>query len=141
MSDYPQPVVNEINRPFIEGWQRGELLLQRCRSCGCPVFFPRPHCPRCWSVDLEWQRCSGRGVIVAHTLVYSHVTEPFVNEVPVLFAEINLDGGWIMLARVLNPSSVELHGGIAVELVSGSDAMRFPLPTFWIAEPAAKNRQ
>lgn len=136
MSDYPQAVVTEINRPFIEGWQRGELLLQRCRGCGFPVFFPRPHCPRCWSADLEWQRCSGRGVIVAHTLVYSHVTEPFVNEVPVLFAEISLDGGWTMLARVFNSRSVELRSGIPVELVSGSDALQFSLPTFQVAEPA-----
>ena len=135
MSDYPQPMVTEINRPFIEGWQRGELLLQRCRSCDFPVFFPRPHCPRCWSTDLEWQLCVGRGTIVAHTLVYSHVTEPFVNEVPVLFAEISLDGGWTMLARVINPRSVELRSGIPVELVSRGDALRFPLPTFQVVEP------
>lgn len=137
MSDYPQPVLTEINRPFIEGWRRGELLLQRCRNCSYPVFFPRPHCLRCWSADLEWQRCSGRGTIVAHTLVYSHVTEPFVNEVPVLFAEIGLEGGWTMLARVLNPRSVELRSGIPVELVSGPEALLYPLPTFRIADLAS----
>ena len=49
----PVPEPTPETRPFWDGCARGELLLQRCRDCGKPYFYPRPVCPACGSTDVE----------------------------------------------------------------------------------------
>ena len=130
MSAYPEPTVTEVNRPLIEAWQRGKLVLQHCGDCGLIVFFPRALCPRCWSEKLEWKPSDGRGTIVSFSRVYSHVTEPFASESPIVFAEIALEDGGAMLSRVVTTQPEEIESGLRVELVPMPDAARYPLPTY-----------
>jgi uncharacterized OB-fold protein len=133
---YPQPTVTATNRPLIEAWQRGELVLQHCTACGQIIFFPREMCPRCWSASLEWRKHSGRGHVVAHSRVYSHVTEPFVKESPITLAEIVLDDGGAMLARVVAAEKDPIASSAAVELVPMPEAARYTLPTFRLVRKA-----
>jgi hypothetical protein len=58
MSDKPLPRVNAINRPFWEGCNRGELVLQQCDQpdCGRHIYYPRVCCPYCGGGDLTWRR-------------------------------------------------------------------------------------
>ena len=149
---YPEPTLTETNRPLIEAWGRGELVLQHCAPCGHIIFFPRELCPKCWSTQLEWRKHSGRGRVVSHSRVYSHVTEPFASESPVTLAEIELEDGGAMLARVIESvisaqaeslppvipaqagiQKAEIAPGAAVELVPMPDAARYSLPTFKLA--------
>jgi uncharacterized protein len=132
---YPQPPVTDANRPLIEGWQRGELHLQHCRDCGQTIFFPREFCPHCWSSAMQWTRRSGRGTIVSYALVHSHVTEPFASESPVVLAEIALQEGGAMLARVVSTDAGAIASGLAVELLALPEAARYPLPTFRVSRP------
>lgn len=127
---YPHPDETEVNRPFLEGWRRGKLLIQRCADCSMFVFFPRELCPNCWSSDIKWVESNGTGEVVSHSLVYSHVTEPFVSEAPVVLAEIRLTEGLTMLARVLVNLPASITSGMSVELVPLPEASRYPLPTF-----------
>jgi len=127
---YPHPDETEVNRPFLEGWRRGKLLIQRCADCSMFVFFPRELCPHCWCSDMQWVEAKGTGEVVSHSLVYSHVTEPFVSEAPVVLAEIRLSEGLTMLARVLTDQLPSISSGIQVELVPLPEASRYPLPTF-----------
>ena len=48
---------------FWAGCERGELLVQTCKSCGMRRMPPRPMCPRCRSLELRWEAMSGRGTI------------------------------------------------------------------------------
>jgi uncharacterized OB-fold protein len=48
---------------FWAGCERGELLVQTCKSCGMRRMPPRPMCPRCRSLELRWEATSGRGTI------------------------------------------------------------------------------
>jgi uncharacterized OB-fold protein len=127
---YPVPTVTAANRPFVEGWKRGKLTLQHCLDCECVVFFPRELCPRCWSQSLVWKDSKGKGRIISFSLVYSHVSEPFVSESPIVLAEIELEDGGALLARVVTDQPEAIVSGALVELVSLPDALRFPLPTF-----------
>jgi uncharacterized OB-fold protein len=127
---YPQPTVTATNRQLIEAWQRGELVLQHCTACAAIVFFPREMCPRCWCARLDWRKHSGRGRIVSYSRVYSHVTEPFVKESPITLAEIVLDDGGAMLARVVAGEPDVIADSAAVELVPMPEAARYTLPTF-----------
>jgi uncharacterized OB-fold protein len=128
---YPEPTPTHVNRPLIEAWKRGDLALQHCGACSYVFFFPREMCPRCWSTQLEWRKHTGRGRVVSCSRVYSHVTEPFVNESPVILAEIELDDAGSMLARIVDvPREAEIGSGAPVELVPIPHAERYTLPTF-----------
>lgn len=127
---YPQPAQTITNTPLIEGWRRGELMLQRCADCQETIFFPRELCPRCWSTNLRWTRSSGHGKIVSYTRVYKHVSEAFASEAPTILAEIALAEGGTMIARVVTPAPASIASDMEVELVPMPDAARFSLPTF-----------
>ena len=127
---YPQPTQTTTNTPLIEGWQRGELMLQRCDECQTMIFFPRDFCPQCWSPKLTWTRSSGRGKIVSYTLVYKHVSAAFSAEAPTVLAEIALADGVSMISRVVTSDPASVASGMEVELVPTTDAARYSLPTF-----------
>jgi uncharacterized OB-fold protein len=128
---YPEPALTEVNRPLIEAWKRGELMLQHCVACDYVVFFPREMCPKCWSTQLQWKKHSGRGRLISYSHIYSHVTEPFAAESPVTLAEIQLDDGGTMLTRIVDADrGAQIKSGAAVQLVPMPEAARYTLPTF-----------
>jgi uncharacterized OB-fold protein len=56
---------------FWAGCERGELLVQTCKSCGMRRMPPRPMCPRCRSLELRWEATSGRGTIWSFIVPHS----------------------------------------------------------------------
>jgi uncharacterized OB-fold protein len=130
MKDYPQPTRSDINAPLLDAWKKGELHLQQCRHCDCKVYFPRTQCPQCWSVDLHWKRLSGKGKVVSYARVHKHLHPSFDDESPTLIAEVLLDEGWSMLARIVTSAGTDITSGMRLELVSLEEARRYPLPTF-----------
>lgn len=128
--EYPQTRPTATNAPLLDGWKRGELMLQHCADCRAIIFFPREVCPQCWSTRLEWKRASGRGRIVSFAHVYKHVTPPFAAEAPTVLAEIAFQDGGAMMARVVTNTSTAIAAGTEVELVPPAEAAKYPLPTF-----------
>lgn len=126
--EYPRPTLTETNRPLLEAWQSGRLLLQHCNDCDNTFYFPRPFCPKCWSARLDWREHDGEGRIVAFTRVHRHVHEAFRAESPTVFAEIQLRNGPSLLARCVGDKPPQ--EGAPVRLVSAAEAPRYPLPTF-----------
>ena len=59
LPDLSEPTTRE----FWEGCARGELLVQACGACGTWRHPPRPMCPVCRSIEVRWDRTSGRGRI------------------------------------------------------------------------------
>ncbi len=127
---YPRPLVDADNRAMLEAWREGRLVLQRCAECGRVASYPRPLCPHCWSERLGFEAASGRGRIVAWSLVHRPNHESFFAEAPIVLAEIALPEGTNVIARVVaEPESV--RSGRPVEIVSEPE--RYPLPTFRLA--------
>lgn len=54
---------DETNAPFWAGTAAGELLVQTCGSCGAWRMPPRPMCPVCRSIAVEWVPSSGTGTV------------------------------------------------------------------------------
>ena len=133
-SIYPEPTLTSTNAPLLEGWRRGELMLQHCAACRAVIFFPRHMCPQCWSSQIEWKRSSGLGKIVSYSYVYSQVAAPFTAEAPTILAEVALEDGGAMLARVITSEPAAIKSGMRVELLPMPEAARYPLPTFRPAE-------
>lgn len=130
---YPQPTRTATNAPLLDAWQRGELLIQRCGNCRAQVFFPREMCPVCWSIRLEWGKSTGTGRIVSFTRIHRHLHPAFASETPTILAEVALDDGAVMLARVVTGERESVASGMRVELLSMPQAARYPLPTFRLA--------
>jgi uncharacterized protein len=128
--DYPNPHQDEDNRPFIEGWKEGRLMLQRSRSGGPFFFYPRPICPFTGSRDLIWVEASGNGKIVSFSLVMRPNHPAFASEVPIILAEIMLEEGASLLARVIEPETARIHSGAQVTILKMPEAARYSMPTF-----------
>lgn len=138
---YPAPRETPDNAPMLRAWREtGTLLLQRCGGCGKPVFYPRAQCPHCWSSDLGWFEATGRGTVRTYTLIHRGLPEPFAGEAPIVLAEIDLDEGVAMIARIIHPVPDGLRTGDRVTLLAPERARKFPLPTFEPQQnhPAAK---
>ena len=89
----PIPQPDFLTQPFWDGTKAGELRVQRCQSCDTKFFYPRERCPECLSNKLEWVKVSGRGRVYTFTVVRQPGNPAFNDDVPYVFAVIQLDEG------------------------------------------------
>lgn len=113
----PVPVPNAETRPFWEACARGELLYQRCASCGRAQFYPRAHCAACQAKGLEWRRSAGLGSVYSHTTVHRAPTPAFKPMVPYVIALVDLDEGFRMMMNVLDCAPSKVAIGTRVRVV------------------------
>jgi uncharacterized OB-fold protein len=126
--NYPQAVETIDNAPYLQCWRQGKLMLQYCSHCSKSVFYPRAMCPDCWNPKLDWNEASGTGHVVSYSLISRPNHPAFNDEVPIALAEIMLDEGVAMLARILD---VTPHTGMRVMLANDPATIaRYPLPIF-----------
>jgi uncharacterized protein len=135
-SRYPAPRCDPDNRPLLDAWRDGRLVLPQCRACGRVFFYPRPLCPHCSSDALAWSAASGRATIVSFSLVRRPNHPAFNDELPIVLAELLLDDGPSMLARIVQVAPEAVSIGMHVDLVPLPLARAFPLPTFRPEAPA-----
>lgn len=110
MTEAPLPTLTLVNQPYWEGTKRGELRVRLCHSCGALFRFIRELCPRCWSSDLGWQVSTGRGVVIARTIIHTAPYEAMADRVPYVLALVELSEGVTMMANVVGcePSAVSI---------------------------------
>lgn len=131
VSDRPQPRETPTNAPMLAAWRDdGALALQRCADCAQAFFYPRALCPHCHGVRLQWFRATGRGRIESFSRIHRGLPAAFAAEAPVVLAEIRLEDGASMIARVVTSAPQDIRSGQAVRLVPRLSAPLFALPTF-----------
>ncbi|MBD0416736.1 Zn-ribbon domain-containing OB-fold protein [Oryzicola mucosus] len=93
----------------------GRFMIQRSRSSGNHVFYPRVAEPRTGSRDLEWVEASGDGVVYAVTVVHKRPPEKDYNVVLVDLAE-----GPRMMSRVdgIAPDAVKIGMPVKAGIVT-----------------------
>ncbi|MEX2246979.1 MAG: Zn-ribbon domain-containing OB-fold protein [Dehalococcoidia bacterium] len=127
----PLPEPTPETREFWDGAKRGELRIQRCRSCGRAYFFPRPFCPHCSSKDVEWFTASGRGTL--HTYVINHrPAHGFDDIAPYVIAVVQLEEGPRMMTNIVgvDPTPEALPVDLPVEVTWESVGDDIALPMF-----------
>lgn len=92
-----------------DGLAAGRLLLQRSRSSGEFVFYPRVAVPRTGAMDLQWVEASGRGVVYAATIVRKKPPEPSYSVVL-----IDLDEGPRLMSEVVDTPPEDVKIGMRV---------------------------
>jgi uncharacterized protein len=105
----PVPDPDRASAEFWRAASRGELLVQRCVSCGHRQHYPRAMCTECWG-DVEWLSCSGRGVV--HTFSRVRGRDGSVAHV---VAIIELEEGPRMMGNITDTDLETVHIGMAVE--------------------------
>ena len=52
----PVPVVQPEVKVFWDATAEGKLLLPKCSDCATLIWFPRPFCPSCGSLSIDWSQ-------------------------------------------------------------------------------------
>jgi 3-oxo-4,17-pregnadiene-20-carboxyl-CoA hydratase alpha subunit len=110
----PRPAQSADTSFFWDGAARGELLIQRCTSCGTLRHPPGPGCATCGSLDWDTVRSSGRGTVYSYAVHHYPPIPGF--PVPNLVGLIELEEGVRVVANVtgIEPDVVEI--GMPVEV-------------------------
>jgi uncharacterized OB-fold protein len=110
---------------------QGQFMIQRSKSSGVHVFYPRAVTPGTGARDLEWVRACGRGVVYSTTVVRKKPPEPSYN-----VALIDLAEGPRMMSRVegVDPAAVAIGMAVQARIV---DQDGEPVVVFDVAEQPA----
>jgi uncharacterized OB-fold protein/acyl dehydratase len=124
----PRPAISDDTRFFWEGVERGELLIQRCASCGDLRHPPGPMCPRCRSLEWDAVRASGRGRV--HSYVVPH--HPRLPAFPdrYVVALVDLEEGTRLVTNLVDIEPEDVRIGMAVELRIARPDGELALPLF-----------
>jgi uncharacterized protein len=124
----PRPAITQDSSFFFEGAKRGELLIQRCESCGKLRHPPRPACPYCRSLDWGTVVSSGRGTVFSFVVVHHPQAAGFEYPLPVVLVE--LEEGTRLISNVSGIEPEDLRIGMEVEVDFRSYADDLTLPVF-----------
>ncbi|MDP6353135.1 MAG: OB-fold domain-containing protein [Alphaproteobacteria bacterium] len=98
---------------------QGRFMIQRSKSTGAHVFYPRAMMPGTGAVDLEWVEASGKGTVYATSVVRHRPEKGGVYNV----ALIDLAEGPRMLSRVegVAPEAVAIGMAVAAAIDSSGE--------------------
>jgi uncharacterized OB-fold protein len=117
------PPINPETQPFWDAAGHGKLLYKKCAACGEPHFYPRPHCPFCFSDKVEWQEASGRGTIYTYSVMRRA-------PVPYAIAYVTLAEGPTMMTNIVDCDLDGITIGQPVRLVFKASEGGPPVPMF-----------
>lgn len=88
----------------------GKFMIQRSKSTGAYVFYPRPFIPTSGETDLEWVEASGEGTVYATTVNRRSPEKGGTFNI----ALIDLAEGPRMLSRVVGIAPEDVRIGMKV---------------------------
>ncbi len=124
--DIPGPYPSELSQPYWDGCARGELLFQRCASCGLATHTPAMICAHCTARELTWETSAGTGSVYSWTTVWRPQTPAFV--VPYQPIIVDVDEGFQILSNLIGCEHDAVHVGmrVAVDFHAISDGTMLP---------------
>ena len=130
---HPLPYASWETRGWWEGCGRGELVLQRCRTCGTVQHKPRALCAKCLTDTVDPFVASGRGTVHTFTVTRQNAVPPFRDHLPYVLAYVELDEGPRIVTNVKHCRVEDVHGGMRVSIFFEEVTDSITLPQ---AEPA-----
>jgi len=92
MSEFLLPdLEDDVAAPFWQGTARGELLVQACGACSAWRMPPRPMCPRCQSLMVDWVPTSGRATIWSFIVPHPPLLPAYAELAPYNAIVVTLD--------------------------------------------------
>ena len=131
---HPAPHASWETRGYWEGAGRGELVLQRCRSCATVQHRPRGVCATCLAGDLEHFVASGRGTVYTYTVTNQNMASGFAEACPYVMAYVELDEGPRLLTNIVDcdPDAVTIGMAVVARFAPSErdDGEAFAVPVF-----------
>lgn len=107
----PRPNIDADNAAFWEGLRNHELLLWTCSTCGAQ-YWPKAYCIKHdnepFAQNMSWQPSSGRGQIFAMNRHHWAFHPGFKEDVPYVYALIELDEGPLISSTVVGRQPSDL---------------------------------
>ncbi len=110
----PAPLRTEDNEGYWLAAAEGRLAIQQCCSCTRFHHPPRPMCPDCHSVDLQWTDVAGTGTVYSYALLHHPQHPAFSYPVPAVL--VDLDEGVRVLSNLVDIAPGEIRIGLPVEV-------------------------
>jgi uncharacterized OB-fold protein len=110
------PAADDETEPFWAAARDHRLLIKRCADCGAAHFYPRPFCPFCWSVAVDWEEASGDAILYTWSVVHQNDLPPFPDRVPYVAAVVDLAEGPRMMTNVVECDAAALKVGMALRV-------------------------
>lgn len=124
----PEPRTDEPDTgAFWTATSQHRLHYSRCSRCSEVMFFPRAHCMRCGSADVETHTSAGRGTVHAHTIVRRGADRS--QPVPQVIAVIDIDEGFRMVTEIVTDAPEAVAPGMRLR-VKWLDQNEIALPAF-----------
>ena len=117
------PAVNFETQKFWDAASDGKLLIKKCTACGEPHFYPRDHCPFCFSDKTEWVETSGKGTVYTYSVMRRA-------PIPYAIAYVTLAEGPTMMTNIVDCDLDAIKIGQAVRLVFKPSDGGPPVPMF-----------
>ena len=127
----PRPVPTPETQFYWDRAADEELWLPHCDSCDQVFWYPRAHCPHCWSSAVSWVRASGRGRLASY--VVNHTPHPgYAAGGPYVIALVELAEGVRLMANLVEvePDPARLPVGLPVEVVFEDRGEGLKVPQF-----------
>jgi uncharacterized OB-fold protein/acyl dehydratase len=122
------PTKGHDNAWWWDGVDRGELLIQKCSSCGKLRHPPRPMCGECQS--LEWESIASQGKGTIHSYVVMHHPKIPGYDYPLAVAVIDLDEGTRFVSNIVDCDPGDVEIGMRVEMKMEAVDGGWSLPVF-----------
>lgn len=112
----PAPTVTQANAAFWAATAEGRFQLQRCNECDTVLWFPRRHCPSCWTENVSTFDASGKGVIYSFTVIRKGAMA-YKDAGPFVVAYVELAEGPRVMTNIVECDVETVAIGMPVEVV------------------------
>jgi len=111
----PAPMVTTTSAAFWQATSEGRFILQRCESCDIVVWFPRKHCPECWTESLTTFDASGKGTVYSYTIIRK-VANEYKQATPFVVAYVELAEGPRVMTNIIGCDVESVQVGMPVTM-------------------------
>ena len=112
----PAPTVTQANAAFWAATAEGRFQLQRCNECDTVLWFPRRHCPSCWTENVSTFDASGKGVVYSFTVIRKGAMA-YKESGPFVIAYVELAEGPRVMTNLVDCDVETVKVGMPVEVV------------------------
>lgn len=108
----------------------GRLIVKTCHDCGQAHHYPRALCPHCFSPNVDWIACTGRGEIYSFS-VMRRAGPPYA------IAYVRLAEHVSLMTNIIDCDLDGIRIGQAVEVVFKASDGGPPVPMFRLSARSA----
>ena len=108
-------MVTTTTEAFWKATSEGRFILQRCDACDLVVWFPRKHCPECWTENLTTFDASGEGTVYSYTVIRK-VANEYKQATPFVVAYVELAEGPRIMTNIVGCDVDEVRVGMPVAI-------------------------